>query len=145
MAPEVRLAGLGQVSLLARDTARVEAFYRDTLGLPHVFTFGDLAFFDAGGVRIYIHTKAEKEWRPSSVLYFVVDDIQAACTDLQGRGVHFLGAPHLIHRHAATGIEEWMAFFEDSEGNTLALMAKVPGPDASAGADAAAAGARAAS
>ena len=130
MASDVRLTGLGQVSLLARDTARVEAFYRDVLGLPHLFTFGDLSFFDAGGVRIYIHTKPEKEWRPSSVLYFVVGDIQGAFADLQARGVHFVGAPHLIHRHATTGIEEWMAFFEDSEGNTLALMSTVPGRDA---------------
>src|SRR4051794_37638207 len=71
----LQLGPLGQVSLFARDTARAEAFYRDTLGLPHVFTFGDLAFFDAGGVRIYIHAKPEKEWRPGSVLYFLVDDI----------------------------------------------------------------------
>jgi len=130
MAPDVRPNGLGQVSLLARDTARVEAFYRDVLGLPHLFTFGDLSFFDAGGVRIYIHTKPEKEWRSSSVLYFVVGDIQGAFADLQAGGVHFVGAPHLIHRHATTGIEEWMAFFEDSEGNTLALMSTVPGRDA---------------
>jgi hypothetical protein len=36
--------------------------------------------------------------------------------------------PALIHRHAESGIEEWMAFFEDSEGNTLAIMSREPGP-----------------
>jgi DNA-binding CsgD family transcriptional regulator/predicted enzyme related to lactoylglutathione lyase len=127
-AATLRLGPIGQVSLLARDTARVERFYRDTLGLPHVFTFGDLAFFDAGGVRIYVHTKPEKEWRPSSVLYFVVDDITSSVAELTGRGVTFKGAPHLIYRDEATGSEEWMAFFDDSEGNMLALMSRVPGP-----------------
>jgi DNA-binding CsgD family transcriptional regulator len=28
---------------------------RDVLGLPEVFRFGDLVFFDCGGVRLYIH------------------------------------------------------------------------------------------
>ena len=121
------LGPLGQVSLLARDTARVERFYRDALGLPHVFTFGDLAFFEAGGVRLYIHTKPEKDWRPGSILYFLVDDIVAARAELESRDVVFSGAPHMIFRHDDTGVEEWMAFFEDSEGNTLALMSLVPG------------------
>src|SRR5690242_7066921 len=38
MAASVRLGPIGQVSLLATDIARVERFYRDTLGLPHLFT-----------------------------------------------------------------------------------------------------------
>jgi methylmalonyl-CoA/ethylmalonyl-CoA epimerase len=112
---------------MSKDTARVERFYRDTLGLSHVFTFGDLAFFDAAGVRIYINAKPEKDWRPGSVLYFLVDDIAAAKTELEGRGVLFKGAPHMIFRHDDTGIEEWMTFFEDSEGNLLALTSRVPG------------------
>jgi predicted enzyme related to lactoylglutathione lyase len=122
----LRLGPIGQVSLLATDTQRVEQFYRDTLGLDHLFTVGDLAFFDAGGVRIYLHTMPADAWRPSSVLYFLVDDIQGSKAELEGRGVTFTGAPHLIHRHADTGVEEWLAFFEDSEGNVLALMARVP-------------------
>ena len=32
------------------------------------------------------------------------------------------GAPHRIHTHD-DGTEEWMTFFEDPDGNTLALMA----------------------
>jgi predicted enzyme related to lactoylglutathione lyase len=125
MPTALRLGPIAQISLLARDTARVERFYRDTLGLPHVFTFGDLAFFDAGGVRIYIHAKPEKDWRPGSVLYFLVDDIVAAKAELESRGVTFTGAPHMIFRHDDTGIEEWLCFFEDTEGNMLALTSRV--------------------
>jgi predicted enzyme related to lactoylglutathione lyase len=118
------LGRIGQVSLSIRDVARAKRFYGSTLGLPHVFTFGDLAFFDAGGARLYLHRKDEEEWRPGSVLYFVVDDIADAQESLAAAGVHFAGAPHRIHTHD-DGTEEWMTFFEDGEGNTLALMSSV--------------------
>jgi predicted enzyme related to lactoylglutathione lyase len=122
---QLQLGPIGQVSLSIRDVGRAERFYRDTLGLPHVFTFGDLAFFDASGVRIYLHRKDDAEWRPGSVLYFLVDDIADAHRDLSQRGVKFGGAPHLIYTDDQTGVEEWMAFFEDGEGNMLALMSQV--------------------
>ncbi len=79
------LGPLGQVSLLARDIGRVETFYRDTLGLPHVFTFGDLAFFDASGTRLFIRVVPEADWRPSSILYFLVDDIRTSYAALEAR------------------------------------------------------------
>jgi predicted enzyme related to lactoylglutathione lyase len=126
MAASFQLGPLGQVSLLMTDVARAEAFYGDILGLRHVFTFGDLAFFWAGDIRIYLQKVPEAEWKPSSCLYFLVDDIEAAHRELSGRGAKFSGAPHMIYRDDATGDEEWMAFFEDSEGNLLAVMARVP-------------------
>lgn len=121
----LRLGPIGQVSLSIRDVARAERFYGEVLGLPHLFTFGDLVFFDAGGTRIYLHRKDEGGWQPGSILYFLVDDIVAAHRTLGDQGVRFSGAPHLIYTDDASGVEEWMAFFEDGEGNTLALMARV--------------------
>ena len=121
----IRLGPIGQVSLSIRDVQRAERFYGETLGLPHVFTLGDLAFFDADGVRLYLHRKDEADWRPGSILYFLVDDIHAAQERLAAAGVHFTGAPHVIYTDDATGVEEWMTFFEDGEGNTLALMSRV--------------------
>ena len=125
MTTTTRLGSIGQVSLSIRDVGRAERFYGETLGLPHIFTFGDLAFFDAGGVRLYLHRKEEAEWQPGSILYFLVDDIHAAQEQLAAAGVHFTGAPHVIYTDDATGTEEWMTFFEDGEGNTLALMSRV--------------------
>jgi DNA-binding CsgD family transcriptional regulator/catechol 2,3-dioxygenase-like lactoylglutathione lyase family enzyme len=120
-----RLGSIGQVSLSIRDVARAERFYGETLGLPHVFTFGDLAFFDADGTRLYLHRKDEEDWRPGSILYFLVEDIHAVQDRLARAGVHFSGAPHVIYTDDASGSEEWMTFFEDGEGNTLALMSRV--------------------
>ena len=119
------LGPIGQISLNIRDVRRAERFYGETLGLPHHFTFGDLAFFDAGGVRLYLHRKDEPDWRPGSIIYFLCDDIGAWHRALAHRGVRFSGAPHLIYTDDATGTEEWMAFFDDGEGNTLALMSRV--------------------
>lgn len=119
-----RLGPIGQVSLHVRDIERSARFYRDRLGLEHLFTFGDLAFFDAGGTRIYLHRKDEPDWRPGSILYFTVDDIHATQELLAEAGVAFGGAPHRIHTHD-DGTEEWMTFFEDGEGNTLALMSRI--------------------
>jgi catechol 2,3-dioxygenase-like lactoylglutathione lyase family enzyme len=124
----ISLGPIGQVSRSSRDVKRAERFYGETLGLPHHFTFGDLAFFDAGGVRLYLHRKDDADWRPSSIVYFLTDDIADAHRQLAGRDVRFTGAPHLVYTDDATGTEEWMAFFEDGEGNTLALMSRVPGP-----------------
>jgi catechol 2,3-dioxygenase-like lactoylglutathione lyase family enzyme len=98
-------------------------WYGEVLGLPHLYTFGDLAFFDCGGTRLFLSASEETTAEPS-VLYFRVDDIQAAYDELRGRGVEFESAPHLIHKHD-DGVEEWMAFFPDPDGHLLALMAQV--------------------
>jgi predicted enzyme related to lactoylglutathione lyase len=59
-----------------------------------------------------------------SILYFRVSDIQQSHQQLEQCGVEFIGVPHMIHRHA-DGMEEWMAFFKDPEGRTLAIMSQV--------------------
>lgn len=119
------LERIGQVSLYIRDVGRAEAFYGQLLGLRHVFTFGDLAFFDCGGTRIYLHRVDEDKWRAGSVLYFAVPEIHAAHEALLAKGVAFQGAPHMIFEDDDTKAQEWMAFFEDGEGNVLALMSRV--------------------
>ena len=123
----LQLGPLGQVSMLCRSASATEAWYLDVLGLSHLFTFGDLVFFDCGGVRLYIREVPDGEWRPSSILYFEVPEIGVAHAALVERGVKVTGAPHMIHRHADSGVEEWMAFFEDPDGNTLAVMARKGG------------------
>ncbi len=50
----LQLGPIGQVSLLTRSASAAEAWYGKVLGLPHIFTFGDLVFFDCGGTRLYI-------------------------------------------------------------------------------------------
>jgi DNA-binding CsgD family transcriptional regulator/catechol 2,3-dioxygenase-like lactoylglutathione lyase family enzyme len=111
---------LGQVARTTRNTAAAREWYRDKLGLPELYTFGNLSFFDLGGVRLML-TEEEGGGGPESLLYLRVPDIHAAKEAMESRGVAFTHAPHLIHRHD-DGTEEWMAFFEDNEGRPLALM-----------------------
>lgn len=123
---DVNLTSIGQVSLTIDDVERAVGFYRDVLGMKHLYTFGDLAFFDCDGTRLFL-TRPENgsEARQNSVLYFRVTGIHDTAAALESRGVAFEGAPHLIHKHG-DGTEEWMAFFRDSEGNLLGLMEQVP-------------------
>jgi catechol 2,3-dioxygenase-like lactoylglutathione lyase family enzyme len=125
MDSELSLGPLAQVSMLCRSAERAEAWYRDVLRLRHVFTFGDLVFFDCGGTRLYIREVPEAEFRLSSTLYFAVDDMASAVQILEGRGVKFQGAPHMIFKDPDTGTEEWFAFFEDPDSNSLSLLARV--------------------
>jgi methylmalonyl-CoA/ethylmalonyl-CoA epimerase len=37
---------IGQVAFAVADVDRAEAFYRDMLGLRHLYRYGDLTFFD---------------------------------------------------------------------------------------------------
>lgn len=126
---ETILGPLGQVSRRVSDIDAAVAWYRDVLRLPHLYTFGDIAFFDLAGTRLFLSAVDEGAVETGeSVLYFQVGDIHAACESLTGRGVTFTSAPHLIHRHDS-GVEEWMAFFSDPDGHTLALMAQTAGSD----------------
>jgi DNA-binding CsgD family transcriptional regulator/catechol 2,3-dioxygenase-like lactoylglutathione lyase family enzyme len=116
---DMHISQVGQIARSVSDTAASEKWYREVLGLRHLYTFGTLAFFDIGGTRLMLAQEggATKE----SILYLRVGDIAAAHQALQARGVRFTHAPHMIHKHA-DGTEEWMAFFEDPDGRPLALM-----------------------
>ena len=124
MSDDFRIAGLGQVSRSVTDIAQAESWYRDVLGLSHLYTFDKLAFFDCGGTRLML-SQGEALQAAESILYLRVYDVRDAHAVLEGRGVEFVSAPHMIHRHA-NGAEEWMAFFNDPEGRPLAIMSVTP-------------------
>jgi DNA-binding CsgD family transcriptional regulator/predicted enzyme related to lactoylglutathione lyase len=119
--PENSIGAIGQIARTVKDARAAEAFFREIVGLPHLYTFGKLAFFDCGGVRLFLSEGENNE--SASILYFSVPDIHAAYAALKARGAEFLDAPHMIHRHG-DGTEEWMSFFKDNEGRPLAIMAK---------------------
>jgi catechol 2,3-dioxygenase-like lactoylglutathione lyase family enzyme len=125
MTSHTTLGPIRQISRQVRDLNAAVTWYRDVLGLTHLFTFGPLAFFDCHGIRLFLSAGDKEEGDTGdSVLYFRTDDIDATYRLLAERGVTFRGAPHLVHRHAS-GMEECMAFFEDPDGKLLALMSQV--------------------
>lgn len=124
MSEAAGLSRIGQIAMNARNLDRAIGFYRDALGLPFLFKAPpQLAFFDCGGVRLLLDVPQDKEFdHRGSILYFAVDDIQAMYQTLSSRGVQFRREPQLIAK--LPDREVWMAFFDDTEGNILALMAE---------------------
>ncbi len=120
-----KLSRIGQIAINAHDVDRATAFYRDVLGLPHLFRAGQLSFFDCGGVRLMLDKPEKPEFdHPSSILYFKVGDIRATHRRLMDAGAKFEDEPHVIAQMPKYDL--WMTFFRDSENNLLALMSEVP-------------------
>ncbi|HJU65575.1 MAG TPA: VOC family protein [Gemmatimonadaceae bacterium] len=123
-ATQLALSRIGQIQIPVQALDRAVRFYRDTLGVRFLFQVPNLAFFDAGGVRLMLGVPEQKEHQhPASVLYYVVDDIQRAYDTLHERGVQFVDKPHLIAKLEDHDL--WMCFFHDSESNMVALMSEV--------------------
>ncbi|HUQ28402.1 MAG TPA: VOC family protein [Usitatibacter sp.] len=118
------ISAIQQVAVNVRDVDRARAFYRDKLGLRHLFDGGPrLTFFDCGGVRLMLGPASEPEFdHASSILYLRVEDIGAAHREFAARGVHFRDEPHLVAK--LPDREIWMAFFDDGEGNVMAITAE---------------------
>jgi methylmalonyl-CoA/ethylmalonyl-CoA epimerase len=117
------ISRIHQISMRVHDVDRAVRFYRDALGVPFLFAAPPrLAFFDCGGVRLMLSTPEPGFDHPGSVLYFAVDDIAEAHAALKARGVTFGSEPHKIATLADR--EVWLAEFQDTEGNTLALMSE---------------------
>ena len=110
---------IAQVGIMVKDLESATAFYRDKLGMQHLFTATGMAFFDIGGQRLMLG-QASADYPPATFLYYQVTDIDAVAAALQARGVTMLEAPELAHR--APGMELWIAQFQDLDGNVVALM-----------------------
>jgi len=121
----VGISRLGQVAINAQNVERATAFYRDVLGLKFLFSAGQLAFFECGGVRLMLDRPEKPEFdHPSSILYFAVPDIHAAHKRLVDSGVPIVEPPRVIAPMPDHDL--WMSFFRDTEGNVMALMSEVP-------------------
>ena len=119
----IGLSRIHQISMRVHDVDRAVRFYRDTLGLQFLFAVPPrLAFFDCGGVRLMLSTPEPGFDHPGSIVYFAVEDIRQLHETLRARGVAFRSEPHKIATLADR--EVWLADFEDTEGNTLALMSE---------------------
>src|SRR5882672_2478009 len=123
MTPAGGISRIHQISMRAHDIERAVRFYRDALGMPFLFAAPPrLAFFDCDGVRLMLSTPDPGFDHPGSVVYFAVEDIRQMHETLKSRGVTFKTGPHKIATLADR--EVWLADFEDTEGNTLALMSE---------------------
>ena len=124
MTQEINLGQVGQIARGVSDIGQATEWFQKVVGLPLLYTFGDLAFLDCDGVRLFLTELDDGVSAGNSIIYFKVDDINAAYELLKSRGAEFMGEPHMIFRHP-DGVEEWMAFFKDMDGSPLAIMSQV--------------------
>jgi predicted enzyme related to lactoylglutathione lyase len=121
----VSLSQIGQISIIVKDVARATQFYRDVLGMKFLFEAPNLAFFDAGGVRLMLGKAEKPEFeRHASILYYKVADIGQAHQALANRGVKVEHDPQIIAKMPDHDL--WLSFYKDSEDNHFALMSEVP-------------------
>ena len=115
---------IGQIAVPVTEIDRAVRFYRDTLGMRLLFEAPPaLAFFDLNGVRLMLDGPAKAQAGSSSIIYYKVDDLDAAYHALSKRGVEFEAKPHLVAK--LPDHELWMAFFRDPDKNLIALMSEV--------------------
>jgi predicted enzyme related to lactoylglutathione lyase len=122
----ISLGKIGQIAVTAHDLERATTFYKDTLGMKHLFSVPPkMAFFDCDGIRLMLATPERPDLdHPSSILYFKVADIDTAYDALMKSGVRFEGKPILVAPMETHDL--WLAEFRDSEDNVLALMCEKP-------------------
>jgi methylmalonyl-CoA/ethylmalonyl-CoA epimerase len=114
---------IGKISQIAISVSNLEtsiSFYGETLGLPLLFQAPPrMAFFDCHGIRLLIG-EAEEVIPGGPILYFSVDDIEAAWKDLGVKGAELVRAPQMTHKTDTS--ELWLAVFKDPDGHILELF-----------------------
>jgi catechol 2,3-dioxygenase-like lactoylglutathione lyase family enzyme len=97
--------GIYAITLFVEDLEDEKAFYRQVFGLPVVYEDGNSAVFKFGNTLINLlkiteaaelvepAKVASREAGARSVFTIAVDDVDAMCADLTGRGVKLLNGP----------------------------------------------------
>ena len=115
-----------QIAIPVQSVDEAKTFYRDTLGLRHLFDAPPaLSFFDCGGVQLMLAGPAaqgEEGGQQHPVLYYDVGDIKAAHAKLESAGAKVVERPHIIAK--MNGREIWISAVSDGQGNTVQLMSE---------------------
>jgi catechol 2,3-dioxygenase-like lactoylglutathione lyase family enzyme len=113
---------IGQIAITVSDVPRATAFYRDVIGLRHLFDAGpQLAFLAAGPVRVMLSTpQGHGTPGANSVLYFKVGNVETAHAAMLARGATDERAPQLTAK--MPDHELWIGFVRDPDGNLVGLM-----------------------
>jgi predicted enzyme related to lactoylglutathione lyase len=113
-----------QILVPVTDLDRAVEFYERVLGLPLLFRYPGNAFFDAGGVRIYLAQPTEPGYDGAATIYFRVADVTGTLERLEARGATVRERPEITHRDAEYDL--WLAFVTDPDGNNIGLMREAP-------------------
>src|SRR6266550_103411 len=125
---KVSLSRIKQIALPVREITAATRFYRDTLGMRHLFDAPPaLSFFDCGGVQLMLAGPAAQGKdgdQQHPVLFYDVSDIKKTHAKIKSSGAQNVEDPHVIAR--MNGREIWIASVSDGQGNLVSFMSDVP-------------------
>jgi methylmalonyl-CoA/ethylmalonyl-CoA epimerase len=125
---KVALSRIRQIALPVYDIVEGTRFYRDTLGMRHLFDAPPaLSFFDCGGVQLMLagpDGQGKDGDQQHGVLFYDVSDIKATHAKIKSSGAKSLEEPRVIAR--MNGREIWVSSVSDGQGNVVGLMSDVP-------------------
>ena len=125
---KVSLSRIRQIALPVREIAEAKRFYRETLGMRHLFDAPPaLSFFDCGGVQLMLagpEGQGKDGEQQHAVLFYDVSDINAAHARIKSSGAKSLEEPRVIAR--MNGREIWISSVSDGQGNVVGLMSDTP-------------------
>jgi methylmalonyl-CoA/ethylmalonyl-CoA epimerase len=114
---------VAQIAIIVRHLERAKRFYGDQLGLKWLFDAPPgLSFYQCGETRLMLTPPEGPETAGISIVYYQVDDIEAAHRALADQRVLFESAPHVIARLGANDL--WLAICRDPDGNMVGLMSE---------------------
>jgi methylmalonyl-CoA/ethylmalonyl-CoA epimerase len=123
----VSLSRIKQIAIPVNSVEEAKIFYRDTLGLRHLFDAPPaLSFFDCGGVQMMLAGPAAQGKdgnQQHAVLFYDVSDIKATHARIKSSGAKSLAEPRVIAR--MNGREIWVGELSDGQGNVVGLMSDV--------------------
>src|SRR3954468_807683 len=100
--PAPSLSRIRQIAIPVNDIREATRFYRDVLGMKHLFDAPPaLSFFDCGGVQLMLsgpEAQGKDGGEQHPVLFYDVDDIKATHARITSAGADSVQDPHLIAR-----------------------------------------------
>lgn len=121
---ELKDRPLQQVAVTTKDLERAKVFYGKTLGLPFLFESNGMAFFDVAGMRLMVSIDKDRpDARPTSILYFDVEDFHASADRLERADVELDGPIETVQKTEAGELK--IQQFHDPDGNALAIIGMV--------------------
>ena len=117
----VELTGILQIAIPVKDIERATAFYRDSLSLQFLMNGPNMAFFNCGGVRLYLDANpGVVKAGGNSLIYFRASNLEQVHSVLKERGVTMHQEPRVIASLPDRDI--WLMWIRDSEENLLGVM-----------------------
>jgi predicted enzyme related to lactoylglutathione lyase len=112
----------------ASNVPRARKFYEGAVGLTPKEEYAGGVIYECGGAEVFLYPTSNAGTSKASQAFWRVADVEAEVAELKARGVKFeeYDMPGVKMKNSvATGGGAKTAWFEDTEGNILAISQRV--------------------